>query len=83
MTAQKHKGGRPKSAPSAIAAWNRFRPSPGTGELAKLAKTLGVPQSSLNIWPRVPENRLDAVAAALGVPPSELRPDLFPPWAGL
>lgn len=48
-----------------------------------MAKALGVPQSSLNIWRKVPEARLDAAAEYLGVAESDLRPDLFPassPW---
>lgn len=73
--------------PRAIKAWHAHRPNFfGTRtdkNLLSLAKHLGVSQAATSRWKQVPDYRLTATAAFLGVAESDLRPDLFPassPW---
>jgi DNA-binding transcriptional regulator YdaS (Cro superfamily) len=50
------------------------------GGPTKLAKALGLDHSTIIGWRRagrVPAERVRAVSAATGIPPHELRPDLF------
>lgn len=51
------------------------------GNLTRLARTVGVSHSTVLGWAagRVPAERVRAVAAATGIPPHELRPDIFEP----
>ncbi len=63
----------------ALKAWKKYRPA----SPALLAERLKVTPPAVSKWPYVPRDRLDDVAEFLGVEPRELRPDLFPPWAGL
>jgi DNA-binding transcriptional regulator YdaS (Cro superfamily) len=46
-----------------------------------LGRRLGVAHSTVVRWAanRVPAERVRAVADATGIPPHELRPDIFPP----
>lgn len=77
--------GRPATPVSEQAkiAWQRYRPLPGTGGRARLAKALGIRQPNLNTWRAVPERHLNTVASFLGVEPKILRPDLFDPFEAL
>lgn len=59
--------------PRALSAWARFR---RVLNLSELARSLGLSPVSVFNWRLVPESRLDAVAAATGIPSSSLRPDL-------
>src|SRR5260370_1891140 len=54
------------------------------GGIAQLARKIGIAQPSVSNWNRVPAQRVIAVEAATGVPPSQLRPDLYsdPPLEG-
>jgi len=74
-----HKGGKPKAAASAVAAWKKHRPL----AVRPLAFHLGISQPAVSKWPQVPAERLEAVAHFLRVPPESLRPDLFDPFASL
>jgi TorA maturation chaperone TorD len=47
------------------------------GGVGALARMLGIAQPSVSAWTRVPADRVAAVEAAVGVPRSDLRPDLF------
>jgi DNA-binding transcriptional regulator YdaS (Cro superfamily) len=49
------------------------------GNLTALSRALGVSHSTVLRWieGRVPAERVRAVAAQTGIPPHELRPDLF------
>lgn len=49
------------------------------GNVSRLAKALEVSHSTVLGWreSRVPAERVRAVAAETGIPPHELRPDLF------
>lgn len=49
------------------------------GNVSRLAKALEVSHSTVLGWveSRVPAERVRAVAAQTGIPPYELRPDLF------
>lgn len=79
--------GRPPVPDSARRAWARHRPRSGSGQLAQLAKVLGIKQANFNSsWEFVPERHLAATARFLSLEPSDLRPDLYPPadpWAEL
>lgn len=82
--------GRPPVPDSARRAWAKYRPQSGSGQLAALAKALGIKQANFNSsWSFVPEKHLAATAAFLGVPEADLRPDLHPdlyppePWSAL
>ncbi len=55
------------------------------GNLARLARSCGVSHSTVLGWvaTRVPAERVHAVAAATGLTPETLRPDLFANNAGV
>jgi len=42
-----------------------------------LAEALGIKQQSINLWTRVPRNRIFMVHKVTGVPLAKLAPDLF------
>lgn len=50
------------------------------GGPSALARKLGgkITPQAVGQWSRIPAERVQAVAAASGIPPHELRPDLFP-----
>jgi DNA-binding transcriptional regulator YdaS (Cro superfamily) len=47
------------------------------GGLRALARALGISQTSLAEWRRVPADRLVQVEAVTGIPRETLRPDLY------
>ena len=47
------------------------------GRRVELARAIGVHPSAISMWTRVPGERLGQVSRATGIPPEELRPDLF------
>ena len=49
---------------------------------ARIAKELGITPGAVSQWRRVPVNRVTVVAAVLGVPISEVRPDLAVVFGG-
>lgn len=51
------------------------------GELARIARELGIRRSAVCAWRRVPAERVVAVSAITGIPPADLRPDIFHPTA--
>jgi DNA-binding transcriptional regulator YdaS (Cro superfamily) len=51
------------------------------GGLVKLAKAAGRHHATILGWTRVPPKHVKAVAKATGIPPHELRPDLWDPPA--
>ncbi len=46
------------------------------GRASKLAAAIKVSPSAISMWEQVPADRVGEVAAATGIPPEELRPDL-------
>ena len=50
--------------------------------VSSVAEQMNMSQPGVSKWVQVPEDRMHATASFLGVEPRELRPDLFPPWAG-
>jgi DNA-binding transcriptional regulator YdaS (Cro superfamily) len=48
------------------------------GGPTKLAAALGIKQPAVSQWDQVPAERVGKVSAITGIPPHELRPDLFP-----
>lgn len=48
------------------------------GMVAKVAKHIGVTYQAVAQWRRVPATRVLKVAEVTGIPPHELRPDLYP-----
>jgi len=52
------------------------------GLLARIARGLGVTRGAVSAWPRVPAERVPAVSRITGIPPHELRPDLYEPPSG-
>jgi DNA-binding transcriptional regulator YdaS (Cro superfamily) len=48
------------------------------GLMAKVARELGITRAAVTMWRRVPAERVAAVERVTGIPPHELRPDLFP-----
>jgi hypothetical protein len=48
------------------------------GGTKSLAITLGIRSPAVSQWERVPAERVGKVSAITGIPPHELRPDLFP-----
>ena len=51
------------------------------GGVAQLARKIGIAQSSVSNWNRVPAQRVLAVEAATGVSRKQLRPDLYSEFA--
>ena len=49
------------------------------GLLKRIADGLGIAQSTVSEWKRVPAERLPEVEAITGIPRHELRPDIVPP----
>lgn len=48
------------------------------GGAAALASRLGITPKAIYQWPYVPAERVGSVSALTGIPPHELRPDVFP-----
>lgn len=46
------------------------------GGVTRLARAIGVTSAAVAQWHMVPAARIQAVSAATGIPPAELRPDL-------
>ena len=74
--------GHPKPNPLAVRAWKLHRKSVSG---SALALHLGVSRPAVSKWPYVPEKRVLAVSQFMNLPPSSLRPDIYPPdpWANL
>jgi pyruvate kinase len=51
------------------------------GAVTRVAKALGISTAAVSTWRKVPKSRVPAVAEVLGVPPHDLRPDLYDPPA--
>lgn len=68
-----HKG-RKRPPESAKQAWAEHRHPSYT---APLARYLGLSKAAVSKWRQVPEDRVDDVAAFLGLSRAQLRPDLF------
>jgi DNA-binding transcriptional regulator YdaS (Cro superfamily) len=49
------------------------------GGIVRLARKLGVKHPAFYSWRRVPAVRVQALADITGVPPHEIRPDVFYP----
>jgi len=49
------------------------------GGSTKLAYALGLRPPAIYGWTRVPSRFVDKVSELTGIPPQELRPDLYPP----
>ena len=47
------------------------------GRRGKLAEAIGISPSAISMWSRVPADRLMDVSRASGIPPNDLRPDLY------
>jgi DNA-binding transcriptional regulator YdaS (Cro superfamily) len=47
------------------------------GRVKELAAKLGVTHGAISQWKKVPAERLGDVSRATGIPPEELRPDIF------
>ena len=43
----------------------------------ELARLLDISPQAVSRWPRVPQSRVRTVAFITGIPPNELRPDIF------
>jgi DNA-binding transcriptional regulator YdaS (Cro superfamily) len=49
------------------------------GRIAEIAAAVGLSKQAVSAWQRIPAERAPAIAAALRLPLSALRPDLWPP----
>ena len=49
------------------------------GRVAIIAKAVGLSKQAVSAWERVPAERVPLVAAALGMEPWQIRPDLWAP----
>ncbi|MBZ9985700.1 helix-turn-helix domain-containing protein [Mesorhizobium sp. BH1-1-5] len=49
------------------------------GRRQALAAALGCSPSTISMWRRVPAERIGDVSRATGIPPEQLRPDIFGP----
>jgi len=47
-----------------------------------LARKLGIRMQSIQMWTRIPAERVIQIEAVTGIPREELRPDLYPPRPG-
>lgn len=48
------------------------------GNVARLARELGVPRPNLYTWRRVPAHHVHILALITSIPPHLIRPDIFP-----
>ena len=48
------------------------------GGVVKLASALGIRHPSFHSWERVPAERVLEISKFSGVPPHEIRPDIYP-----
>ena len=48
------------------------------GGAPALAARLGITPKAIYQWPHIPAERVGAIAELTGIPPHELRPDVFP-----
>lgn len=48
------------------------------GAKAKIARALGITKQAVSQWRRVPAGRVLIVSEITGIPPHELRPDIYP-----
>lgn len=49
------------------------------GGVTNVAAACGITHASVSVWTRVPPRHVRTVAAMTGIPPHELRPDIFDP----
>jgi hypothetical protein len=49
---------------------------------AAIAKRLRIQRQAISQWTEVPWNRVLVVAEITGLPPHEIRPDIYPPPSG-
>jgi DNA-binding transcriptional regulator YdaS (Cro superfamily) len=49
------------------------------GGITKLAAKLGIKHQSFYSWKEVPAGRVLSIAELAGEPPSNIRPDIYPP----
>ena len=47
------------------------------GGVSRLARALGIRYQSIQIWRRIPADRIVAIEGATGIPREQLRPDLY------
>lgn len=45
--------------------------------VTRIAEAVGISRAAVSQWQRVPERHVDAVARVTGIPPWQLRPDLY------
>jgi DNA-binding transcriptional regulator YdaS (Cro superfamily) len=53
------------------------------GRQAKLAAALGISQSAISMWTRVPAERVASISAHTGLSRQVLRPDIFGPYENI
>lgn len=73
------RGSTPPVSESAKKAWRTYRQPT---YVAILSRALGISKAAVSKWTHVPESRVDAVSAVLGIPRDKLRPDLYLPMTG-
>jgi DNA-binding transcriptional regulator YdaS (Cro superfamily) len=49
------------------------------GGLRALARAIGINYQNIQIWKRIPAERMIAIETVTGIPREQLRPDLFVP----
>jgi len=56
-----------------------YRPDQGQSrhDAVRIAETLGIEKQSVYDWKRVPPLRVLTVSEIIGMPPEEIRPDVF------
>ncbi|GGC55124.1 pyruvate kinase [Siccirubricoccus deserti] len=53
------------------------------GTVTRIASGLGISPAAVSQWQRVPADRVAELSVLLGLPPHQLRPDLYPPPQGI
>ena len=48
------------------------------GSVTRLADLLGLSHATVSLWREIPKRHVPTIAAGLGIPPHEQRPDAFP-----
>jgi hypothetical protein len=68
----------PPPVPNATPAWGALqRALKAAGGASALARAIGLSRQAVQQWKRIPGTSVEAVHIATGIPPHELRPDLY------
>lgn len=51
------------------------------GSLSSVANHLGITRAAVSVWKKIPLRHVRAIAALTGLPPEQIRPDIYAGWS--